>query len=205
MVSTVRYSPLGFNKATVIFPGAGGGVNWGGGAFDKTGGNYIVNITNQESLEYMAVKHCGRVVMATSPNSWFADVRDGGMQCQKGPWGELVAINVSTGNISWRSTLGVTDWLPKDKRLTGRPSTGGPIVTAGGLVFIAATDDKRFRAFDAKTGKQLWEAKLSPSRHATPLTHLGKDGKENSSLNATVGSYIADPATSDNLVVYALQ
>ena len=126
------------------------------------------------------------------------------MQCQKGPWGELVAVNVSTGNISWRSTLGVTDWLPKDKQLTGRPSTGGPIVTAGGLVFIAATDDKRFRAFDAKTGKQLWEAKLDASGHATPLTYLGKDGKQYVALIATGGSYIADPATSDNLVAYAL-
>jgi quinoprotein glucose dehydrogenase len=204
MVSTTRYSPLGFNKATVIFPGAGGGVNWGGGAFDKASGNYIVNVINQGSFEYMAMTPDGRLVMATSPNSWFADVRDGGMQCQKGPWGELVAVNVSTGDISWRSTLGVTDWLPKDKQLTGRPSTGGPIVTAGGLVFIAATDDKRFRAFDAKTGKQLWEAKLDASGHATPLTYLGKDGKQYVALIATGGSYIADPATSDNLVAYAL-
>jgi quinoprotein glucose dehydrogenase len=205
MVSTVRFQPLGFNKATVIFPGAGGGVNWGGGAFDKADGNYIVNITNQGSFEYMAMTPDGRLVMATSPNSWFADVRDGGMQCQKGLWGELVAVNVSTGNISWRSTLGVTDWLPKDKQLTGRPSTGGPIVTAGGLVFIAATDDRRFRAFDAKTGKQLWEAKLDASGHATPLTYLGKDGKQYVALIATGGSYQADPATSDNLVAYALQ
>jgi quinoprotein glucose dehydrogenase len=205
MVSTTRFSPLGFNKATVIFPGAGGGVNWGGGAFDKADGNYVVNITNQGSFEYMATTPDGRLVMATSPNSWFADVRDGGMQCQKGPWGELVAVNVSTGDISWRSTLGVTDWLPKEKQLTGRPSTGGPIVTAGGLVFIAATDDKRFRAFNAKTGKQLWETTLGASGHATPLTYLGKDGKQYVALIATGGSYIADPATSDNLVAYALQ
>ena len=204
MVSTMRYSPLGFNKATVIFPGAGGGVNWGGGAFDKANGNYIVNITNQGSFEFMAMTPDGRLVMATTPNSWFADVRDGGMPCQKGPWGELVAVNVSTGDVSWRTTLGITDWLPEDKRLTGRPNVGGPIVTAGGLVFIAATDDKRFRAFDAKTGTQLWETKLEASGHSTPLTYMGKDGKQYVVLVATGGSYQADPATNDNLIAYAL-
>ena len=62
-----------------------------------------------------------------------------------------------------------------------------------------------FRAFDAKTGKQLWEAKLDASGHATPLTYLGKDGKQYVGLIATGGSYIADPATSDNLVAYVLQ
>jgi quinoprotein glucose dehydrogenase len=205
MVSTVRFSPPGFNKATVIFPGAGGGANWGGGAFDKANGNYIINITNQGTFEFMAMTPDGRLAMAVSGNSWFADVRDGGMQCQKGPWGELVAVNVSTGDISWRSTLGVTDWLPKEKQMTGRPNIGGPIVTAGGLIFIAATDDKRFRAFDAKTGKQVWETKLEASGHATPVTYVGKDGKQYVALIATGGSYIADPATSDNVVAYALQ
>jgi len=204
MVSTTRFSPLGFNKATVIFPGAGGGVNWGGGAFDKAEGNYIVNITNQGSFEFMAVTPDGRLVMATTPNSWFADVRDGGMPCQKGPWGELVAVNVSTGDVSWRTTLGVTDWLPKDKQLTGRPNVGGPIVTAGGIIFIAATDDRRFRAFDAKTGKQLWETKLQASGHSTPLTYIGRNGKQYVALIATGGSYQADPATNDNLIAYTL-
>jgi quinoprotein glucose dehydrogenase len=95
--------------------------------------------------------------------------------------------------------------LPKEKQLTGRPNIGGPIVTAGGLIFIAATDDKRFRAFDAKTGKQVWETKLEASGHATPVTYVGKDGKQYVALIATGGSYIADPATSDNVVAYALQ
>lgn len=204
MVGAKMFQPLGFNVATVTFPGSGGGANWGGGAFDAANGNYIINITNQGSLQFLAFNPSGKLIMPVSGNSWFADTRNGGMQCQKGPWGELVAVNVSTGDIAWRTTLGVTDSLPVDKRLTGRPNVGGPIVTAGGLVFIAATDDKRFRAFDAKTGKQVWETKLAASGHATPITYQGKDGKQYVSLIATGGSYVGSPATSDSLVTYAL-
>ena len=65
-------------------------------------------------------------------------------------------MNVNTGEFAWRLTLGVTDSLPPGKQNTGRPGNGGTIATAGGLVFVAATDDGRFRAFDAKTGKEVW-------------------------------------------------
>lgn len=204
MVGAKQFQPLGFNVATVTFPGSGGGANWGGGAFDAANGNYIINITNQGSLQFLAFNPAGKLVMPTGGNSWFADTRNGGMQCQKGPWGELVAVNVNTGDIAWRSTLGVSDWLPKEKQMTGRPNVGGPIVTAGGLVFIAATDDKRFRAFDAKSGRQVWETRLAAAGHATPITYLGRDGKQYVSLVATGGSYVGSPSTSDNLVTYAL-
>jgi quinoprotein glucose dehydrogenase len=204
MVGTTMFTPPGFNQVTVMFPGTGGGVNWGGGAFDRANGNYVVNITNQGSLLFLAEAPDGRLVIPVSVNSWFADVRNGGMQCQKGPWGELVAVNVSTGDIAWRTTLGVTDRLPPDKRLTGRPNVGGPIATAGGLIFIAASDDARFRAFEAKTGRLVWETELEASGHATPLTYLGADGRQYVSLVATGGSYIGSPNTSDTLVTYAL-
>jgi quinoprotein glucose dehydrogenase len=72
------------------------------------------------------------------------------MPCQQPRWGELVAVNVNTGDIAWKVPLGVTDNLPADKQKTGRPNIGGSIATAGGVVFIGATDDSRFRAFDAK-------------------------------------------------------
>ena len=78
------------------------------------------------------------------------------MPCNQPPWGELVAVNVNTGDIAWKVPMGITESLPADKQHTGRPGIGGPIATAGGLVFVGATDDNRFRAFDAKTGKELW-------------------------------------------------
>ena len=82
------------------------------------------------------------------------------MPCNQPPWGELVAVNVNTGDIAWRVPLGITDSLPAEKQNTGRPGQGGSIATASGLVFVGAADDSRFRALDAKTGQELWTVKL---------------------------------------------
>ena len=95
------------------------------------------------------------------------------MMCQQPPWGQLTAVNVNTGEFAWRVPLGITDSLPPDKQKTGRPGNGGTIATAGGLVFVGATDDSRFRAFDAKTGKELWTFKLAGAAQATPMTYAG--------------------------------
>ena len=75
-------------------------------------------------------------------------------------------------------TLGIVEELEKKGIHTGALNIGGSIATAGGLVFIAATNDSRFRAFDARTGKEVWSAKLDASGHATPMTYLGKNGKQ---------------------------
>jgi quinoprotein glucose dehydrogenase len=124
--------------------------------------------------------------------------------CQQPPWGTLTAINVDTGEIAWQSTLGVSDTLPEAKSLTGRPNVGGSIATAGGLVFIGATDDSRFRAFDARTGAELWAVKLAASAHATPITYQGRDGKQYVAVVATGGSFLDSPIESDALNVFAL-
>src|SRR5690606_5903099 len=100
------------------------------------------------------------------------------LMCQQPPWGNLTAVDVNTGQFAWRVPLGVTESLPEGKRDTGRPGNGGTIATAGGLVFVGATDDARFRAFDAKTGKQLWETTLGGVAQAVPSTYLGRDGRQ---------------------------
>ena len=111
------------------------------------------------------------------------------MMCQQPPWGQLTAVNVNTGEFAWRVPLGITDSLPPEKQKTGRPGNGGPIATAGGLVFVGATDDARFRAFDAKTGKELWTVKLGGAANATPSTYLGKDGKQYVVITSTGGGF----------------
>ena len=100
--------------------------------------------------------------------------------------------------------MGVTDSLPPALQKTGRPSLGGPIITASGLVFIGGTDDARFRAFDAATGKEIWTNKLDYSAHATPVTYQGKDGKQYVAVVATGGTFLRSPAGGDSLVVFAL-
>ena len=126
------------------------------------------------------------------------------MNCNATPWGELAAINVNTGDIAWRVNLGVTDNAPPGKQDTGRVSNGGPILTASGLTFIAGTDDARFRAFDTRTGKELWTYKLDYSGHATPITYRGKNGKQYVVVIATGGSYLGSPAGGDSVMAFTL-
>ena len=157
------------------FPGNHGGVNWGGTSFNPQLGYLFVN-TN----ELGQIVGPARIAIRTrpvrrratgqgnrvDPDGPYEGVPGGGrfrsdsdvatVPCQQPPWGQLTAVNVNTGEFAWRVPLGVTDSLPPEKQKTGRPGNGGTIATAGGLVFVGATDDSRFRAFDAKTGKELW-------------------------------------------------
>ncbi len=131
----------------------------------------------------------------TGPGRGNFDVRIGGSNwpCQKPPWGRLIAVNASTGDFAWQVPLGITDGLPEGKQRTGRPALAGAIVTAGGVLFVAATDDNRFRAFETTSGKELWVTKLERRGNADPVTYQGKNGKQ----------YVAVVAT-DTVMVYAL-
>jgi quinoprotein glucose dehydrogenase len=131
----------------------------------------------------------------TTPGRSTFDVRigDTNWPCQKPPWGRLTAINTSTGDFAWQVPLGITEQLPAQKQNTGRPALAGPIITASGLLFIASTDDNRFRALDVKTGKELWVTRLERRGNADPITYQGRDGRQ----------YVAIVAT-DTLMVYAL-
>ena len=115
------------------------------------------------------------------------------LPCQRPPWARLVAVNANTGEIAWETPLGLTEALPEGKQRTGNSGSAGPTVTAGGVVFVGATTDRRLRAFDAKTGKELWAVRLDGQVNANPMTYRGKTGKQ----------YVAAVAT-DSLVVFAL-
>jgi quinoprotein glucose dehydrogenase len=207
-------------RSTILFPGSIGGVDWGGMAADPRLGYFFVNSQDEASIGWIEKKPDGRydrnsIVGPTSRFQWFeGDPRRGNIvnagehawPCQKPPWGRLTAVNAATGDIAWQVPLGVTDDLPEGKRNTGRLNMGGPIATAGGLVFIAATNDRRFRAFDSKTGKELWATKLDISAHAVPMTYQGKDGKQYVAIVDSGESALDDPAPagSQALVVFAL-
>jgi quinoprotein glucose dehydrogenase len=95
-----------------------------------------------------------------------------GYPAVKPPWGTLNAIDLDKGVIAWTRTLGAYPELTKaGVPETGTENYGGPIVTAGGLVFVAATRDEKFRAFDKSTGKLLWETSLPAGGYATPATY----------------------------------
>ena len=102
-----------------------------------------------------------------------------GWPCQSPPWGELFAINIHTGDVAWRIPFGRIESLEAlGFSDTGSYNIGGSVATAGGLLFIGATPDKRFHAYDSKTGKLLWEAMLPDHGYANPITYSGKNHKQ---------------------------
>lgn len=171
------FNPWGL-ETTVIIPGTMGGTDWGGVSFDPSSGYLYANITNLGAVGQMKKQPAGSPEAYEKDSKWGSYARfedDNKYPCQKPPWGTMNAVDLNTGKIAWSVTLGVVDALAaKGVPKTGIYNLGGSIVTAGGLVFIAATADRRFRAFDAQTGKQLWVSKLEANGYATPLTYLGK-------------------------------
>ena len=203
-------------KSTIQFPGGTGGVNWGGTAADPKTGLVFLNTHDGSLSGWMEKKKPGgnygrgtegsnqpydrASVDGAGPYHGFnATVKDangkvvGNWPCQKPPWARLVAVNANTGDIAWQSPLGLVEGLPEGKQNAGSSGSAGPLVTGGGLVFIGATNDRLFRAFDAKTGRELWAGKLGKVANANPMTYQGKNGKQ----------YVAIMAT-DSLMIFAL-
>lgn len=151
-----------------------------------------------------------------------------GLPCAPPPWGELAAVDMASGKIRWQTPLGsmrdvTTNCAlchgagtaaatvappqanaPKLPDNSGSLSLGGPIVTAGGLVFIAGTLDPHIRAFDVETGKELWEAELPAPGHSTPMTYRRPDGKQYLVIAAGGHAKIREEKLSDSLVAFAL-
>jgi quinoprotein glucose dehydrogenase len=197
------YLPVGYNVVTINFPGLQGGANWGGASFDPTRGYLFVNTLDMGQVTSL-IDSDGPLPVARGPVSGRFYEPSSRLMCQQPPWGRLTAVDVNSGAIVWQSVLGVSDNLPAEIQRTGRPNVGGSIATAGGLVFIGATDDSRFRAFDASTGSELWTAKLDASAHATPITYRGKSGKQFVAVTATGGSFLGSPVAGDSIVAFAL-
>ena len=166
-------------QRTVFFPGTNGGSNYGGGAFDPETDTFYINSMDVGSLASMVSRGEDAAIPWRSrsvPQGRFWDSNQ--YPCQEPPWGHLTAIDLNTGEFRWRSVLGEYDELTeRGVPPTGASNLGGPIVTKGGLVFIAATNDKRLRAFDKDTGEKVWEYRLPASAHATPMTY-SVDGEQ---------------------------
>jgi quinoprotein glucose dehydrogenase len=201
IVASKPFQPLRADSAVASFPGSLGGVDWGAAAFDRRLGYYIVNINELASPEQLAQRPDGSWNMKEGYVYFWDEVNR--LPCQKPPWGSLYAVNVNTGEIAWRSVLGVSDNLPDAMKNTGRPSAGGPITTASGLIFIGATDDRRIRAFDTRTGAELWTYQLPASVYGTPITYRGGTGKQYVAAIST-GGFVGNPVESDAVTAFAL-
>jgi quinoprotein glucose dehydrogenase len=192
-------------KSTIQFPGGTGGVNWGGVAIDPTSGLVYAtshdgalvgwvqdkdpNVTysfeavgSKQPYDRASIGGVGPFFTFSAPISGQYDDQGRavgpGAPCQRPPWGKLVAVNANTGEIAWEAVLGLNTNLPEGKQLVGSAGSAGASVTAGGVVFVGATSDRRFRAFDSRTGAELWSATLEGNANANPMSYAGRSGKQ---------------------------
>ena len=199
-------------RSTIQLPGGTGGVNWGGMAVNPNTGVVYSNMSNTSLVGWVERKNTtksysfdandtnqpydrasvdgkGPFFSFSAPISGKYDEKTGRPDgpvapCYKPPWSTLTAVDANTGKVKWAVPLGLNEALPQGKQLVGNSGNAGPTVTAGGLVFVGATNDKRFRAFDADTGRELWEAQLNNSANANPISYRGRSGKQYVAINA---------------------
>ena len=206
------YLPLPTDRTAVQFPSTLGGGNWGGVSYNPALGLVFVNVTHLGQvgrMEARANRDTGVMeYVRTSPwntpygRFWNPDSR---MPCSAPPFGELIAVNVNTGDVAWRVPLGIIEELEaKGIRKTGSLNLGGSFATASGLVFIGATTDSRFRAFDARHGKELWVTKLETDAKAAPITYMGRDGRQYVVVAAGGGHQLGRAPLGSTIVAFAL-
>jgi quinoprotein glucose dehydrogenase len=171
-------------NGTVVLPGFDGGGEWGGAAVDRLTGVIYVNGSDvpwiaamrDTALADSATRRARASRHQLSPYDFVGYERwrdSAGYPAIAPPWGTLSAIDLNTGEYRWRIPLGEhPELVSRGITDTGAEQYGGPIVTAGGLVFIAATMDEKFRAFDKDTGRLLWQTTLPAAGYATPSTFM---------------------------------
>jgi len=203
------FTPPGL-EPSIQLPGLRGGGNWGGGALDPESGMLYVGANEDGAVINLRRTGRGAPLPFTwqgrsDDTTWFRDAN--GWPCLVPPWGTLNAVDLNRGEIAWRVPLGVVDELAaRGVPKTGIQSLGGAIVTAGGLVFIGGTVDRRFRAFDAATGAELWSYRLPANAHANPMTFTGRDGRQYVVIAAGGGGISRELSRtlSDTVLAFAL-
>ena len=201
---------------TLAVPGNVGGLNWSGYAFDPARSLLITSTTNLPFLmgviprdKFMEAAMHGEGEYSRQTGAPYGMHRrplfspSAHLPCIPPPWGTLAAVDMGEGKIRWQVPLGA--FAPGHPEVPpGSISLGGPIVTAGGLVFTAGTVDPYLRAFDVETGKELWKGELPASGHATPMTYRLPNGKQYVVIAAGGHAKVTEEKQSDALVAFAL-
>jgi quinoprotein glucose dehydrogenase len=215
------FTPPGV-QGSVLFPGSLGGMNWSGAAFDPQRQLLVASVNNvagevrliprdgDDAKQTIAQREDTRVYAWPQVGAPYGVTRrvlasSSGLPCNPPPWGSLVAVDLPRGAIRWRAPLGTTaDIRPSlSPAIPGTPNLGGPIVTASGLVFIAAAMDDYLRAFDSETGAELWKGRLPAGGQAAPMTYRARDGRQFVVI-AAGGHGALGTTLGDSVVAFAL-
>jgi quinoprotein glucose dehydrogenase len=222
-------TPVTLERPTIFDPSHAGGINWGSVSVDVDRGIMIVNWMRMASRIELMTRAQARsegfspfdatqaqgsnqhpqenTPYAARPGAFLSPL---GMPCTAPPWGLLTAVDLASGQVIWSEPLGSgRDSGPFGLRshlpvTMGVPMSGGSLTTRGGLVFIGATVDSLFRAFDTATGEQLWEASLPGAGIATPMTYQSPASGRQFVVIAAGGRPQLNTRLSTRIVAYAL-
>jgi quinoprotein glucose dehydrogenase len=213
-VDTPVFTPPALTHPNLFTPSNIGGLGgvWGGVSIDPASASIFVNVTNQVGYNRLVLddgKQQGPstsgIVTAQAFTKW---LDPNGLPCIQPPWGEMVAVNGNSGDVLWRTPLGAAEVYGAAGAHTGLISLGGSLATAGGLVFVGATsmgysqgrqDEPVLRALDSATGLELWRGRLPAGADASPMTFVGKSGRQYVLIAAS-----GRPDTDIALIAFAL-
>ncbi len=190
-------------RPSIMFPGTLGGVNWHGPSYDPSLGLlYAATMSLGEVFQIVRDADPAKMPVARRYKFWDESRF---WPCSQPPWGELVAVNVNTGDIAWRVPLGSFAEVEKlGMPNAGTPLLGGPMATAGGVVFVGGTLDDKFRAFDSRTGRELWAVDVGAAAHAVSMSYLGRDGRQYVALVVSGGGFLGDKTVPPAVLAFAL-
>jgi quinoprotein glucose dehydrogenase len=223
-IEKLNYGPIYVppsEQGTIFSPSSGGGVNWGGGAYDPASHlmvvatnrvPMIVTLVRRENAKLdqsQAIETGGTMTFANAGSPYVVKVdpllSPLGAPCSAPPWAALTAVDLAKGKIVWEVPLGSIEKLapiPIPYEI-GTPGAGGPLTTAGGLVFIGYTLDDKLRAFDLHTGKVLWKTELPAAGIAVPITY--EIGGEQYIVITAGGHSMYGSTMGDAVVAYKLK
>lgn len=217
------FTPPALNQPTLEYPGVAGGQNWGGLAYDSNEQllimpqNYVVTYNTLLPRDHVTLSSEDFDDFDYSPNLGTPYVikhevllSPFGVPCLAPPWGTLLAVSLKTGNVVWevpfgtpRDMVSALSWFPWFPDM-GLPSAGGPIVTDTGLVFVGAALDNYLRAYDARSGVELWRHRLPAGAQATPMTFQGAHTGRQFVVIAAGGHTMMRTKLGDSLVAFRL-
>lgn len=207
-----QYTPPS-EQGTLVYPGNFGVFNWGGIAVDPKRQvmfgmplylGFIQQLVKKDGSDMGATNQGEQGLNSNEGAPYAVDMRPFlsplGIPCQQPPWGYVAGVDLKTGQIAYKHKNGtIRDLTPLPLPIKmGVPGIGGPVITEGGVVFLAATVDDYLRAYDLSTGEQLWEARLPAGGQATPMTYLNSQGEQmvvqvaggHGSVGTTIGDYV---------------